>query len=137
MGILDFLNIGMKLVDKLIPDPAQKAEMQLKLLELQQNGDLAALNAETQLLVEQSKTNQIEAQSDNLFKSGWRPLVGWTSAVIVAIQFGLRPIVIWVAAWNGHPIDIPPLDTGEIIGLLTGMLGIGTLRSVDKKNGAA
>jgi hypothetical protein len=34
------IETGMKILDKVIPDPAQKAAAQLQLLQLQQNGDL-------------------------------------------------------------------------------------------------
>ena len=43
------LPIAGKLLDKIIPDPAQKAEAQLKLAELAQNGELAKLANETTL----------------------------------------------------------------------------------------
>lgn len=39
-GVDDIINVGFKILDKIIPDPTQKAEMQAKLLELQQTGEL-------------------------------------------------------------------------------------------------
>lgn len=39
-GIDDIINTGLKIIDKVIPDPAARAEAQAKLLELQQNGEL-------------------------------------------------------------------------------------------------
>ncbi len=39
-GIDDIVSVGLKIFDKVIPDPAQKAEMQARLLELQQTGEL-------------------------------------------------------------------------------------------------
>ena len=44
-GIDDIINVEMKILDKVIPGPAQKAEAQAKLLELQQ-GKLAELQAD-------------------------------------------------------------------------------------------
>lgn len=47
--VLDqILGIGGKLIDRLIPDPAQKAEAQLKLAELAQNGELKEFELEVQ-----------------------------------------------------------------------------------------
>ena len=43
------LEIGSKLIDRLIPDKEKAAEAQLKLVELQQSGELAKLAAETKL----------------------------------------------------------------------------------------
>ena len=40
------LGVGMKLVDKFFPDPEAKAKAQLELLQMQQNGELAQINAD-------------------------------------------------------------------------------------------
>ena len=45
-GIDTILNVGMKLVDKFFPDPEAKAKAQLELLQMQQNGELAQINAD-------------------------------------------------------------------------------------------
>jgi hypothetical protein len=48
--VLDaLLGIGGKLIDKLIPDPAQKAEAQLKLAQMAQDGELAKMANETEV----------------------------------------------------------------------------------------
>ena len=39
------LDIGGKILDKVFPDPAQAEQAKLKLLEMQQNGELAQLAA--------------------------------------------------------------------------------------------
>lgn len=41
--------IGKGLIDRLIPDPAKKAEAEMRLLELQTSGELAKLAAETKI----------------------------------------------------------------------------------------
>ena len=46
-GIDDIIGVGMKILDKVIPDPTAKAEAQAKLVELQQQGRLAELAADT------------------------------------------------------------------------------------------
>lgn len=43
------LNIGGKIIDKLWPDPAQAEAAKLKLLEMQQNGELAKMANDTEL----------------------------------------------------------------------------------------
>jgi hypothetical protein len=48
-GLDGLLNIGGKLIDKLIPDPAAKAKAQLDLAILAQNGELAQMLNETEL----------------------------------------------------------------------------------------
>ncbi len=46
IGIDAILKIGEKVLDRVLPDPAAKAEAQAKLMELAQKGDLANLQAE-------------------------------------------------------------------------------------------
>ena len=124
-------------IDKVIPDPAQKAQAQLAVLQLQQNGQLEQLKADVQASLAQVDVNKVEAASPSLFKSGWRPAVGWICAVALGVQFLLNPIGSWVAALMGHPVQFPPLDLGTLMTLLFGMLGLGAMRSFDKKAGTA
>lgn len=124
------LNIGEKLIDKLIPDPKQKAEALQKLQELQQSGDLAVIAG-------QNKINEIEAASSSAFNSGWRPAVGWTCSGALALQLVLLPLLSWVAELLGHPVHPPVLNTELLTTLLVGMLGLGGLRTVEKLQGVA
>jgi hypothetical protein len=72
------LNLGGKLVDKLIPDPQAKAEAQLKLAELAQNGELAKLANEADLYkTEQNNlTDRLKADmsSDSWLSKNIRPM---------------------------------------------------------------
>ncbi len=58
----------------LVPDKNKRAEAQEQLQNLLTTQDF-------QIAVEQIKVNAIEAQSDNIFKSGWRPSVGWICSI--------------------------------------------------------
>lgn len=78
-GILD---IGGKLIDRLIPDPAARDAARLKLLEMQSAGDLADLTARADIV-------KTEAASTGLLASNWRPLVMLVfTGLIVARWFG-------------------------------------------------
>ena len=72
------LSLGGKLVDKLIPDPQAKAEAQLKLAELAQNGELAKMANETDLYkTEQNNlTDRLKADmsSDSWLSKNIRPM---------------------------------------------------------------
>jgi hypothetical protein len=72
------LNLGGKLVDKLIPDPQAKAEAQLKLAELAQNGELAKIANEADLYkTEQNNlTDRLKADmsSDSWLSKNIRPM---------------------------------------------------------------
>ena len=131
------INGVISVIDKVIPDPSQKAAAQLAVLQLQQTGQLEQLKADVQASLAQVDVNKVEAESPSLFKSGWRPAVGWICAVALGVQFLLNPIGSWVAALMGHPVAFPPLDLGTLMTLLFGMLGLGAMRSFDKKVGTA
>jgi hypothetical protein len=126
--------VASKLVDRLFPDKAAKDEAKLKLVELQMTGELAALAAETDLALGQMGINKTEAASDKLFVAGWRPSVGWICSASLAYQFVLHPFLGWAALYNGFPLP-PSVDTTELMLLLGGMLGFGTLRTYEKFRG--
>ena len=72
--ILDILNIGGKLIDKLFPDANAAEAAKLKLLELQQSGQLAQLNADMQEQQELSKRHTADMASDSWLSKNIRPL---------------------------------------------------------------
>ena len=83
------MNVGGKLIDKLIPDPEAKAKAQLELTKLAQDGELAKMANETKLFeVEQTNiTDRWKADmgSDSWLSKNIRPmtLVYILSAFIV------------------------------------------------------
>jgi hypothetical protein len=130
------LDLGGKLIDRLIPDPAQKAQAALDLLKLQQTGELAQLTADTDLARGQLAVNQAEATNANWFVSGWRPAVGWVCVLGLFYSFVLRPIAApLITKYVGAPLEA--LDMGTLGTLLFGMLGLGGMRTVEKINGVA
>jgi len=73
-GVDDIINVGMKILDKVIPDPAAKAEAQAKLLEIQQQGRLAELQADTAEAQELTKRQEADMASDSWLSKNIRPL---------------------------------------------------------------
>ena len=129
--ILEVFGFVGKVLDKIIPDPQAKAQAQLELAKLHQNGALAELAAETQLASGQLEINKTEAASGSLFVAGWRPAVGWLCCASLAYQFIVRPLLI---TW-GKPA--PGLEVGDLLTILLGMLGLGGLRTKEKLAGVA
>ena len=68
------LNVGMKLLDKFFPDPADKAKAQLELLQMQQNGELAQINADISEQQELTKRQQADMISDSWLSKNIRPM---------------------------------------------------------------
>jgi hypothetical protein len=68
------LNIGSKILDKVFPDPAQAEQAKLKLLEMQQNGELAQINADISEQQELTKRQQADMLSDSWLSKNIRPM---------------------------------------------------------------
>lgn len=78
IGLEALLNVGGKLIDKLIPDTEAKAKAQLELQKMAQDGELAKMANETKLFeVEQNNlTERLKADmaSDSWMSKNIRPL---------------------------------------------------------------
>ena len=132
------LDIGGKLIDRLWPDPAQRDAAKIRLLEMQQTGELAKLTAETDLAKGQIGINQEEAKSTRLFVSGWRPFVGWVCGMAFFYAAILEPLARFVAAVGfGYKGAFPVIDTALTIQVLFGILGLGAMRMREKEKGVA
>jgi hypothetical protein len=76
------INVGGKLIDRLWPDPAQRDQAKLALMEMAQRGELAEFTARAGIV-------NTEAASDHWLAANWRPLLMLTfGALIVARWFG-------------------------------------------------
>lgn len=125
------------IVEKVIPDPQAAADAKLRVMELAQKGELAVLDAEMKLALGQLEVNKAEATTD-MFRGGWRPAVGWICVVGLAYQFILQPVLPWVVALFGAQVPpLPAIDVESLMVLLTGMLGLGGLRTFERVKGKA
>lgn len=124
--ILDsVLNIGAKILDRVIPDKAEREKAQAELVKMQLNGEL-------QQLAGQLEVNKTEAAHQSVFVAGWRPFIGWVCGVALAYQFVLRPVITWAVPSIGYTVaEMPGLDD-NLWELMFGMLGLGGLRSYEK-----
>ena len=119
------LSIGTKIIDRVIPDKAAAAQAQTELIKMQVSGELEQLAG-------QLEVNKVEAAHSSLFVAGWRPFIGWVCGAALAYQFVIRPIVTWAVPSMGYTIaEMPGLDD-NLWELLTGMLGLGGLRTYEK-----
>lgn len=123
-GVFD---LGKSLIDRVFPDPAQKAAAELELMKITQSGEL-------QLTLAQLAINLKEAAHSTVFVAGWRPFVGWTCGFGLAYQTVFHNILEWISVINGWPLP-PAVDSDVLIYTLGGLLGIAGLRTYEKKNG--
>jgi hypothetical protein len=68
------LDIGGKILDKVFPDPAQAEQAKLKLLEMQQNGELARMNADVAEAHELTERLKADMASDSWLSKNIRPM---------------------------------------------------------------
>jgi len=68
------LGIGEKLIDKFFPDPEQKAKAQLELMQMQQNGELAKMQADIAESQEITKRWESDMASDSWLSKNIRPM---------------------------------------------------------------
>jgi uncharacterized membrane protein (DUF106 family) len=74
LGLDTIVGVGMKLIDKLIPDPQAKAQAQLELAKLAQEGKLAEIQADTAEQQELTKRAQADMTSDSWLSKNIRPM---------------------------------------------------------------
>jgi hypothetical protein len=124
-----------------IVDPNKKAELLMQAAALEAAAEKARLDYDQAITTAQTSINALEAQSKNLFVSGWRPAVGWVCVSGLFYTFLLKPLLPWVIAVGALIVGktagvpaLPEVPMGDLIVLLMGMLGLGVLRTVDKYN---
>jgi hypothetical protein len=130
MNPLTIIELGARLLDKIIPDKDARAKAQAELL-------MAAQDQDFQLALAQIEVNKQEAQHTNLFVAGWRPAVGWICVCGLTYNFILYPMMLWFVAVFGYAFTPPPLLSENLMELVLGMLGLGVLRTAEKWKGVA
>ncbi len=118
-----------EVVDRLVPDKAgaakAKQELETKLIDAAVAGQLGNL-----------EINKVEAAHRSIFISGWRPSVGWCCSAAFAFHFVVFPLVTWVGQIFGHHFPPPvDFDMDQLMTVLLGLLGIGSLRTYEKQKG--
>ena len=106
------------LLDKWIPDADTKQKIAHEIATLSER------NAQ-EIAVAQIALNTAEAKG-NWFQSSWRPATGWVCVCGFAVNFLISPLAA------GFGVVIPQADTGTMLPVLMGLLGLGSMRSFEK-----
>lgn len=128
MNPLAILEVGARLLDKVIPDKDAREKAQFELMRAAQDQDF-------QLALQQIKVNEAEAQHSSIFVAGWRPAIGWVCVAGLSYNFLFYPLLTWLIAVQGLEIKPPSLLSDHLMELVLGMLGLGALRSFEKIKG--
>lgn len=117
------------LISEAITDKDKAAEIAYKV------STLAATQAHEEVMG-QLAVNKAEAESGSMFVGGWRPAVGWVCVAALPLNFIVTPMFgPVIEAYTS--ITMAPLQTGEMMPILLGMLGLGGMRTFEKKHGVA
>lgn len=134
MSIAALIPIIGTVLDKIFPDKDAADAAKLRLFELQQQGELAELNASTDIAKAQAEVNKAEAQSDGAFKGGWRPAIGYVCAAAMCYSYIIYPVLVFsMAYWRPDIKPPPPVMDEYMWELVSGMLGLGAMRSWEKR----
>jgi len=114
---------------KKILDPNKAAELEAQALAL----ELKIKEIDQSIQIAQIEINKIEAVKPGFFNA-WRPATGWLCVTGLAWSTFIYPIWVWIAKL-ANIVQPPTLDVAVLVTLLIGMLGVGTMRSYDKKQG--
>ena len=89
----------------------------------------------------QAQINKTEAAHRTLFVAGWRPSIGWVCSVSLGVfyipQFTMAAILWAKICWNAQEIVQYPVSADGIMELVLAMLGMGSLRMIEKMSGKA
>lgn len=116
------------LLEKVVPDKNQAAKLAHEIATMSERHH-------QELMKSQLEVNKVEAAHSSIFISGWRPACGWVCVLGMAGNFMVIPFTNFVLALLKIDVTVPliPLDT--MLPVLMGMLGLGAMRTYEKKSG--
>ncbi len=89
----------------------------------------------------QAEINKIEAAHSTIFVAGWRPFIGWVCGVSLGIyfipQFALGTYLWFRMSIAANELLAYPVDGAKLFELVLAMLGMGALRTYEKKLGVS
>ena len=121
--------LGKNLIDRFIPDKTEAARVEAEFLRMAAEGELKQVIAQLEI-------NAKEAAHPSIWVSGWRPYFGWVGGTAFLYVGLLKPLFSWFAAIKGWPLP-PEVDTEFLWVVVSGLLGIGGLRTFEKNKGVS
>lgn len=125
-SIADLIKDG---IDKVFPDPAERAKAQVAILEAQNAGRFKEMDEAFELAKAQIAANA-SAGPGLHFRDG----AGWVCVVSFAL-LALKAPIEWGLALAGHPMILPSVDTSTTMPMLFGLLGLGGMHTIEQVKG--
>tara|TARA_R110000744_G_scaffold60103_1_gene124661 strand:- start:879 stop:1286 length:408 start_codon:yes stop_codon:yes gene_type:complete len=125
LGIADsIIGVAGKVLDKFVEDKDLKTKLDFELRKAYSDANIA-----------QIEVNKEQAKHPSLFVAGARPSIMWICAFGLGWQFVFLPVVTWYMAFTGQPILLPVIESEGLMSLTLALLGLGGMRTFEKKNG--
>lgn len=125
------LEMGKSLLDRVIPDQEEKRKAEMELIKMAADGELKQVMGQLEI-------NAKEAAHPSVFVAGWRPAFGWVGAAAFGYSTILQPLLTWIGvnAWQ-WTTSAPTIESDLLWVVITGMLGIGGMRTFEKQKGVS
>lgn len=136
MNPLDLISPISAIISKVldfIPDPAAKLAASVQL-------QTETIAFATQMAQAQASVNTEEAKSGSLFVAGARPFILWVCGASIGYTYILQPLLTSILKALVFTYVPPSLDSGSLMALVTGMLGLAAshvVENVQSNNNAA
>ena len=111
------------LLDKFIEDKDQKNALAHEIATMSERHAQEALKGQLEI-------NKVEAAHKSLFVAGWRPFIGWICGIGLLYNVLISQVLdIW--------FEVPEVDPSLLMPVMTGLLGLGAMRSYEKTKGVS
>lgn len=125
------LEMGKSLLDRVIPDQEEKRKAEMELIKMAADGELKQVLGQLEI-------NAKEAAHPSVFVAGWRPAFGWVGAAAFGYSTILQPLLTWIGTNAWHWTSAAPAIESDLLWVvITGMLGIGGMRTFEKQKGVS
>jgi hypothetical protein len=121
LPIAALLSIGEKVLDKVIPDPAAKAEAQAKLMEMAQKGELAQLDFQAKEM-DSARDREVQIATSEFAPTLNKIVTPLLALGTVALTFMLYAVIIFVDV-DEQSKDILIYVLGALTSAVTMVLG--------------
>lgn len=123
------MEIGKSLLDRFFPNEEERRKAEADFLKMAMDGELKQVIAQLEI-------NAREASHPSVWVAGWRPFFGWVGGLGFLYNAVAQPLLAWYGASKGWP-PAPDLNMDLLWVVVTGMLGIGGLRTYEKTKGVS
>jgi hypothetical protein len=125
LGIADsIIGVAGKVLDKFVEDKDLKTKLDFELRKAYSDANLAQIDV-----------NKEQAKHPSIFIAGARPSIMWICAFGLGWQFVFLPVAIWYMTVSGQAVVLPDIETEGLMSLTLALLGLGGMRTFEKKNG--